>query len=138
MIVNSKTSSQLPVPSSQFPVPSSQFPVISAKLSVPGTAGQKCVHDFRFLNIRAVVIPGEDPESRVRFDTLDSHSPLPAFAGTSLRGQVCGNDIGGLRRLSLQCTFSKHQVSSFEFPVPSVQVHWDLPPYMISTSGRDP
>ncbi len=35
MRVNSKTSSQFPVPSSQFPVPSSQFPVPSNKSQVP-------------------------------------------------------------------------------------------------------
>ena len=40
------------------------------------TVGQKCVHVFLLLAIRSVVIPGEDPESRVRFDTLVS-----AFAG---------------------------------------------------------
>ena len=43
------------------------------------TVGLNCAHVFLLPAIRSVVIPGEDPESRVRFDTLDS--PLPAFAG---------------------------------------------------------
>ena len=40
------------------------------------TVGLKCVHVFLLPAIRSVVIPGEDPESGVRFDTLDSRSPL--------------------------------------------------------------
>ncbi len=156
MRVNLKASSQLPAPSSQLPAPSSlissehqdpgsQFPVISSKLSVPGTFGQKRGHVFHFLTIRAVVIPGEDPESRVRFDTLD-----PAFG--SFYCPHCGqtaslrvNDLEGMNGLSPRCTGfpsqapgTKHPVSSFKFPVPSVRVHWVVPPYPISTSGRDP
>ena len=113
---------------------SSQLPNKS-KLSVPGTAGQKRGHVFRLLAIRAVVIPGEDPESRVRFDTLD-----PAFG--SFYRPHCGQtaslrriDIEGMYGLSPRFTSSpsrapgsKHPVPSFKFPVPN----------LISTSGRDP
>ena len=163
MRVNLKASSQLPAPSSQLPAPSSQlpapsslissehqapgsqFPVISTKLSVPVTVGQKRVHVFRILSIRADVIPGEDPESRVRFDTLD-----PAFGSffwphCGQTASLRGNDIEGMYGLSPRCTGSpsqapgsKHQDSSFKFPVPSIQVNWVVPPYLISTSGRDP
>ena len=57
------------------------------------TVGQKCVHVFLLPAIRSVVIPGEDLESRVRFDTLDS--------------RFRGNDIEGIYGLSPQCTCSE-------------------------------
>ena len=119
--------------------------LISSKLSVPGTVRQKRVHVFRFLTIRAVIIPGEDPESRVLFDTPD-----PAFGSfywphCRQTASLCGNDIEGMYGLSPWCNSSpsqasgsKHQVSCFKFPVPSIKVHWVVPPYLISTSGRDP
>ena len=138
-------SSQFPVPSSQFPVPSSQFPVIRSKLSVPGTVGQKRVPVFRILTIRAVVIPGEEPESRVRFDTLDPAFDSFYWPHCGQTASLRGNDIEGMYGLSPLCIgspsqapCSKHQDSSFKFPVPSIQVHWVVPPYLISTSGRDP
>ena len=33
---------------------------------------------------------------------------------------------------------SKARISIFKSQVPTVQVHWVLPSYVISTSGRDP
>ena len=140
MRVNLKASSQLPAPSSQLPAPSSQLPApkLSSKLLVPGTLGQKCVHDFRFLSILAVVISGEDPESRVRFDTAD-----PAFSSFYWphNGQTASLrriDIEGMYGLSPQFTGSPSQAPGSKHTVPSVQVHWVVPPYLNSTSGRDP
>ena len=129
---------------------SSQLPVISAKLSVSGTAGQKRVHDFRFLSIRAVVIPGEDPESRVRFDSVNHAFGSFYWPHCGQTTSLRGNDIEGMYGLSPRSTSSlsqspgsKHQISSSKFPVTSVQVDWIVPPYLIPTAaptprGRDP
>ena len=66
-----------------------------------------CVHVFLLPSIQAAVIPGEDPESRDRFDTLEFRSTLhaPRFRGDKFSGEEFGgNDIEGKFRLSLPCT----------------------------------
>ena len=87
-----------------FPLPAFAALSFRAKTRNPGSVSIAWIPAPRFRSvvipgedpesilpaIRSVVIPGEDPESMVRFDTLDSRSPLSQRCHSGRRPGIHG------------------------------------------------